>query len=129
MLQFIINVQFFFSMAFFSSPHKAKLGSKIKKLFWQFHYFSKAAAHITEHIASGAPDLFFYRNLDIDQRFKIWVAKMVLMQDLEFGRNWKSACANILYAANGKCSRQILLNITDNKIATFFCILFHFDQF
>ena len=73
---------FFSSMAFFSSPHKAKLGSKIKKLFWQFHYFSKAAAHITEHIASGAPDLF-YRNLDIDQRFKIWVAKMVLMQDLE----------------------------------------------
>ena len=82
MLQFIINVQVFFSMAFFSSPHKAKLGSKIKKLFWQFHYFSKAAAHITEHIASGAPDLF-YRNLDIDQRFKIWVAKMVLMQDIE----------------------------------------------
>ena len=41
-----------FSMVCLSGLHKAKLGSQIKKLFWQFHYFSKAAAaHITQDIA------------------------------------------------------------------------------
>ena len=43
---------FVFSAWFASAGlHKAKLGSQIKKLFCQFHYFSKAAAHITQDIA------------------------------------------------------------------------------
>ena len=70
----------FFSMVCFSGLHKAKLGSQIKKLFWQFHYFSKAAAaHITQDIA---PKPFFSKKF-----LNIWQCNWLLSLKLSYFGN------------------------------------------